>query len=118
MLLGRMDGGETSVAGADLSEREPAVQGCATDDVLTDNGRVHDTDRTMFLQAYLTQLQHTNPDGCRCGAISSGARWTTVSVPTASAIVSWFVYVGFSRKTTAELSAARFRDAAVRNAVA
>jgi beta-glucosidase/6-phospho-beta-glucosidase/beta-galactosidase len=31
--------------------------------VLTDDARGHDTDLTMFLRAYLMQLQHTIPDG-------------------------------------------------------
>ncbi len=37
--------------------------GCASDDVLADDGNVYDTDRVMFLRAYLTQLQRATADG-------------------------------------------------------
>ena len=37
--------------------------GCATDDELTADGRVYDTDRIMFLRAYLTQLQRATAEG-------------------------------------------------------
>ena len=37
--------------------------GCATDDVLAADGKVYDTDRVMFLRAYLTQLQRATADG-------------------------------------------------------
>jgi beta-glucosidase len=37
--------------------------GCATNDVLDDDGTVYDTDCIMFLRAYLTQLQRATADG-------------------------------------------------------
>jgi beta-glucosidase len=37
--------------------------GCATEDVLADDGKVCDTGRVMFLRAYLTQLQRATADG-------------------------------------------------------
>ena len=91
---------------------------CAADDMTTDDGRVYDTDRTMFLRAYLTQLQHTNPDGV---PVKGNFQWGTMDN------CEWtagfgnrfrFVYVDFSRKNIPKLSVARFSDAAVRNAVA
>jgi beta-glucosidase len=37
--------------------------GCATQDVIADDGKIYDTDRIMFLRAYLTQLQRATADG-------------------------------------------------------
>jgi beta-glucosidase len=37
--------------------------GCASDDAAADDGTVYDTDRVMFLRAYLAQLQRATADG-------------------------------------------------------
>jgi beta-glucosidase len=37
--------------------------GCASDDAVADDGKVYDTDRVMFLRAYLTQLQRAIAHG-------------------------------------------------------
>jgi beta-glucosidase len=37
--------------------------GCGSDDLVTDDGKVYDTDRIMFLRAFLTQLQRATDDG-------------------------------------------------------
>jgi beta-glucosidase len=37
--------------------------GCASDDVVADDGMIYDTDRVMFLRAHLTQLQRATADG-------------------------------------------------------
>jgi beta-glucosidase len=37
--------------------------GCATSDVVADDGRIHDTDRVMFLRGYLAQLQRATSEG-------------------------------------------------------
>lgn len=37
--------------------------GCSSDDVLAANGEVYDTDRVMYLNAYLTQLQRAVSEG-------------------------------------------------------
>ena len=98
MLVDRLGGGETSVAGADASEREAPVQGCVTDDVMTDDGRVHDTDRTMFLRAYLTQLQHTNPDGVPVKGYFQRGTMENCEWTAGFGNRFGFVYVDFSRK--------------------
>jgi beta-glucosidase len=37
--------------------------GCAASDVVADDGRVYDSDRVMFLRAFLDQLQHATSEG-------------------------------------------------------
>src|SRR3712207_7362017 len=37
--------------------------GCASDDVIADDGKVYDTDRVVFLRSFLTQLQRATADG-------------------------------------------------------
>ena len=37
--------------------------GCASDDVIADDGKIYDTDRVMFLRGHLTQLQRAVADG-------------------------------------------------------
>jgi beta-glucosidase len=92
--------------------------GCATDDVLTNNGSVYDTDRIMFLRAHLTQLQRATADGV---PVKGYFHWSTMDN------FEWImgfenrfglVYVDFRTQTrTPKLSAAWFREAARRNAV-
>src|SRR5262249_39991328 len=92
--------------------------GCATDDVLADDGKVYDTDRVMFLRAYLTQLQRAPADGV---PVKGYFQWSLMDN------FEWgagygkrfgLVYVDFKTQTrTPKLSAAWFREAARRNAV-
>jgi beta-glucosidase len=92
--------------------------GCATDDVLADDGNVYDTDRIVFLRNYLTQLQRATADGV---PVKGYFQWSTMDN------FEWtagfgnrygLVYVDFkTQKRTAKLSAAWFREAAARNAV-
>ena len=49
--------------------------GCATDDVLADDGKVYDTDRIMFLRACLTQLQRATADGV---PVKGYFQWSTM----------------------------------------
>lgn len=37
--------------------------GCASEDVVTENGKIYDTDRVMFMKAFLTQLQRAASQG-------------------------------------------------------
>lgn len=37
--------------------------GCATNDVIAADGNIYDTDRIMFLRAFLTQLQRATAEG-------------------------------------------------------
>jgi beta-glucosidase len=92
--------------------------GCATDDVLADEGNVYDTDRIVFLRNYLTQLQRATADGV---PVKGYFQWSTMDN------FEWtagfgnrygLVHVDFkTQKRTSKLSAAWFREAAARNAV-
>jgi beta-glucosidase len=92
--------------------------GCASDEVPADDGKVYDTDRVMFLRAHLTQLQRATADGV---PVKGYFQWSTMDN------FEWIfgygnrfglVYVDFkTQKRTPKLSAAWFREAARRNAV-
>jgi beta-glucosidase len=92
--------------------------GCASDDVVADDGKVHDTDRVMFLRAYLTQLQRATADGV---PVKGYFQWSLMdNFEWAEGFGDRFglVYVDFkTQKRTPKLSAAWFREAARRNAV-
>jgi beta-glucosidase len=92
--------------------------GCATDDVLADDGKVYDTDRVMFLRSYLTQLQRATADGV---PVKGYFQWSTMDN------FEWIygfgnrfglVYVDFkTQKRTPKLSASFFQAVAARNQV-
>jgi beta-glucosidase len=92
--------------------------GCASDDVVADDGIVYDTDRVMFLRQYLTQLQRTTADGV---PVKGYFHWSAMDN------FEWMegygnrfgmIYVDFKTlKRTPKLSAQWFREAARRNAV-
>ena len=92
--------------------------GCATDDVLADDGKVYDTDRIMFLRACLTQLQRATAAGV---PVKGYFQWSTMDN------FEWIygfgdrfglVYVDFkTQKRTPKLSAEWFREAVKRNTV-
>jgi beta-glucosidase len=92
--------------------------GCATADVVADDGNVYDTDRVMFLRSYLTELQRAVADGV---PVRGYFQWSTMDN------FEWtagfgnrygLVYVDFeTQKRTPKLSAAWFREAAAHNAV-
>jgi beta-glucosidase len=92
--------------------------GCATDDEVADDGKVYDTDRVMFLRAYLTQLQRATADGV---PVKGCFQWSLMDNFEWSAGFGdrfGLVYVDFkTQKRTPKLSAAWFREAARRNAV-
>ena len=93
--------------------------GCATDDVLADDGNVYDTDRIMFLRNCLTQLQRAAVDGV---PVKGYFQWSTMDN------FEWnagygnrfgIVYVDFkTQNRTPKMSASFFRETARRNAVA
>jgi len=93
--------------------------GCASDDVLAADGKVYDTDRVMFLRAYLTQLQRAAADGV---PVKGYFQWSLMDN------FEWgqgfgdrfgIVYVDFkTQKRMPKASAAWFRETATRNAVA
>jgi beta-glucosidase len=92
--------------------------GCASDDVVADDGKVYDTDRVMFLRSYLEQLQRATADGV---PVKGYFQWSTMDN------FEWnegfgnrfgLVYVDFkTQRRTPKLSAEWFREAATRNAV-
>jgi beta-glucosidase len=92
--------------------------GCASDDVVADDGKIYDTDRIMFLRAHLTQVQRATADGV---PVKGYFQWSLMDN------FEWgqgfgerfgLVYVDFkTQKRTPKLSAAWFREAARRNAV-
>src|SRR5262245_53269733 len=92
--------------------------GCAASDVVADDGKVYDSDRIMFLRAYLTQLQRATADGV---PVSGYFLWS------AQDNFEWIygygnrfglIHVDFkTQKRTPKLSAEWFREAAARNAV-
>jgi beta-glucosidase len=93
--------------------------GCASDDVVNDDGNIYDTDRIMFLRAYLTQLQRAAADGV---PVKGYFQWSLMDN------FEWMagygnrfglVYVDFkTQKRTPKASASFFRETARRNAVA
>jgi beta-glucosidase len=92
--------------------------GCASDDVIADDGQVYDTDRIMFLRNYLTQLQRATADGV---PVNGYFQWSTMdNFEWSQGFGERFglVYADFkTQKRTPKLSPAWFREAARRNAV-
>src|SRR5262245_39621035 len=92
--------------------------GCAASDVVAPDGKVYDSDRVMFLRAYLTQLQRATADGV---PVSGYFQWSSQDN------FEWIygygnrfglIYVDFkTQKRTPKLSAQWFRETARRNAV-
>jgi len=92
--------------------------GCASDDVMADDGNIYDTDRILFLRAYLTQLQRATADGV---PVKGYFQWSLMDN------FEWnngygdrfgLVYVDFkTQKRTPKLSGAWFREAAWHNSV-
>ncbi|HKE92785.1 MAG TPA: family 1 glycosylhydrolase, partial [Povalibacter sp.] len=92
--------------------------GCAAADVVADDGRVYDSDRVMFMRAYLTQLQRASADGV---PVKGYFHWSLMDN------FEWdegfgnrfgLIYVDFeTQKRIPKASAAWFREAAKRNEV-
>jgi len=92
--------------------------GCATDDVIADDGKVYDTDRIMFLRACLTELQRATADGV---PVMGYFQWSVMdNFEWTAGFGNRFglVYVDFkTQKRTPKLSAEWFHEAATHNAV-
>ena len=92
--------------------------GCASDDVVAEDGKVYDTDRIVFLRSHLTQLQRATAEGV---PVKGYFQWSLMDN------FEWMagygnrfgmVHVDFeTQKRTPKLSAEWFREAARRNAV-
>jgi beta-glucosidase len=93
--------------------------GCASDDVVAEDGNIYDTDRIAYLRACLTQLQRATADGV---PVKGYFQWSTMDN------FEWIngfgdrfglVHVDFrTQKRTPKVSASFFRETARRNAVA
>jgi beta-glucosidase len=93
--------------------------GCASDDVLADDGNVYDTDRVMFLRAYLTQLQRATADGVPVKGYFQWSLMDNFEWTAGYGNRFGLVYVDFkTQKRTPKLSVSFFRETAGRNAVA
>jgi beta-glucosidase len=92
--------------------------GCASDDVVADDGIVYDTDRVVFLRACLTQLQRATADGV---PVNGYFQWSTMdNFEWTAGFGNRFglIHVDFkTQKRTPKQSADWFREAAARNAV-
>jgi beta-glucosidase len=92
--------------------------GCATDDVVAEDGKVYDTDRIMFLRACLTELQRATADGV---PVKGYFQWSVMdNFEWTAGFGNRFglVYVDFrTQKRTPKLSAEWFHQAATHNAV-
>src|SRR5215831_10719681 len=92
--------------------------GCAASDAISDDGKVYDSDRVMFLRTYLTQLQRATADGV---PVRGYFHWSLMDN------FEWIdgfgnrfglIYVDFkTQKRIPKASAAWFREAVRRNAV-
>jgi beta-glucosidase len=92
--------------------------GCASDDVFAQGGRIYDTDRIVFMRSYLTQLQRATADGV---PVKGYFHWSAMDN------FEWIngygdrfglVHVDFkTQKRTPKTSAAWFREAVARNEV-
>jgi beta-glucosidase len=94
--------------------------GCATEDEPAADGKFYDTDRIMFLRAYLTQLQRATAEGV---PVKGYFQWSTMDNFEWNAGLSGnrfgLVYVDFkTQKRTPKISASFFRECSKRNAVA
>jgi beta-glucosidase len=93
--------------------------GCASDDVMADDGKVYDTDRIMFLRAHLAQLRRATADGV---PVKGYFQWSLMdNFEWADGFGKRFglVYVDFTtQKRTPKLSASFFRETARQNAIA
>jgi beta-glucosidase len=93
--------------------------GCASDDVVADDGKIYDTDRIMFLRNYLTQLQRATAEGV---PVKGYFQWSTMdNFEWTAGFGNRFglVHVDFkTQKRRPKMSASFFRECAARNRVA
>src|SRR5262249_41071463 len=92
--------------------------GCGASDVVADNGQVYDSDRIMFLRAYLTQLQRATIDGVPVHGYFLWSAQDNFEWMDGFGNRFGLIYVDFkTQKRTPKLSAMWFREAVRRNAV-
>jgi len=92
--------------------------GCAASDTLTRDGRVYDSDRVMFLRAFLDQLQRATSEGVPVDGYFLWSAQDNFEWIAGFGDRFGLIYVDFdSLQRTPKLSAEWFREAARRNAV-
>ncbi|HKA69822.1 MAG TPA: GH1 family beta-glucosidase [Actinomycetes bacterium] len=92
--------------------------GCAASDVLADDGKIYDSDRVMFMRAYLTQLQRAIADGAPVDGYFYWSSQDNFEWIAGYGDRFGLIYVDFDTlERTPKLSAEWFREAARRNAV-
>jgi beta-glucosidase len=92
--------------------------GCATADVVAEDGQVYDTDRVMFLRASLSELQRATADGVPVDGYFLWSAQDNFEWAEGFAERFGIIHVDFeTQRRTPKLSASWFREAAARNAV-
>jgi beta-glucosidase len=92
--------------------------GCGASDVVADDGRVYDSDRVMFLRAFLGQLQRATSEGVPVDGYFLWSAQDNFEWMDGYGNRFGLIYVDFdTRERTPKLSASWFREAARRNAV-
>ena len=92
--------------------------GCAGEDVLADDGQVYDTERIMFMRAYLTQLQRATADGAPVKGYFHWSMMDNFEWTRGYGNRYGMVYVDFkTQKRTPKMSAHWFRETAKHNVV-
>src|SRR5262249_8398729 len=92
--------------------------GCGASDVVAEDGRVYDSDRIMFLRAYLTQLQRATADGVPVHGYFVWSAQDNFEWVAGYGDRFGLIYVDFETlQRTPKLSAEWFREAARQNAV-
>jgi beta-glucosidase len=92
--------------------------GCGASDAVADDGRVYDTDRVMFLRAYLTQLQRAISEGVPVDGYFHWSAQDNFEWMDGFGTRFGLVYVDFDTlERKPKLSAEWFREAARQNAV-
>ena len=93
--------------------------GCAGEDVLAEDGRIYDTDRIMFVRAFLTELRRATADGVPVRGYFYWSSMDNLEWTAGFGNRYGIVYVDFkTQKRTPKMSASLFREIATRNAMA
>src|SRR5690606_40742356 len=93
--------------------------GCASEDVIAEDGKVYDTDRIMFMRAFLTQLQRAASDNVPVNGYFYWSAMDNLEWTAGFGNRYGIVYVDFkTQQRTPKASAEFFRECARKNAVA
>lgn len=92
--------------------------GCASEDVIAEDGKVYDTDRVMFMRAFLTQLQRATSEDVPVKGYFYWSAMDNLEWTAGFGNRYGIVYVDFkTQKRTPKISAEFFRDTAINNKV-